>query len=704
MTDARPHGLDGLFRPRSVAVVGASRRPGSIGRQVVANLIGGGFTGPVYPVNPKAEVVLSVPAFPRVRAIPGKVDLAVLVVPPDAVLEVAAECGKKGVKGLVVITAGFREIGGVGIEREEQLAAIARRYRMRVIGPNCMGIVNTEQEFACNASFSATPPLPGRVAMVSQSGALGEAILADAAQAGLGVAMFASVGNRVDVTAADLLAYWEDDPQVKVILLYLETVGEPQEFLQVARRVARKKPIIAVKSGRSDAGALAASSHTGSIAGADVAVDTLLQQCGVLRVDNFRDMFALAQALLDQPPPQGPRMLVVTNAGGPGILATDAIVGLGMQMAPLQARTERALRKVLPPEASVHNPVDLIASADAARYRAALRAIAPEPSIDGLIVLFVSPIMIDAAAVAQAIVDETRKLGKPVLACVMGRQRGDEALRILQQAGIPVFRYPEDAATTLRLMLRRHRWLQRQPVRLPALKVARTQAAKLLQAAKRQGREWLAAEVAEAIVSAYGIPFAPSRRVRTPGDAVAAAHALGWPVVVKAEAAGLLHKSEHRAVRTGLRSGDEVFAAADDLLRRLRKDFADVTLQVQAQAGGHREVLLGMTRDPRYGPLFAAGLGGVQVEVLRDVAIRIGPLDGHDPTEMFQQLKGAALLGPFRGAPAADVDAAATALLRLQRLVEDFPMIQEVEVNPFILAARGQRSAAVDCRLRVAWS
>jgi acetyl coenzyme A synthetase (ADP forming)-like protein len=698
MTGVRTQGLDGLFRPRSVAVVGASRRPGSIGRQIVANLIAGGFQGPVYPVNPKAEVVLSVPAFPRVKAIPGPVDLAVLVVPPDAVLKAAEECGRKGVKGLVVITAGFREIGGEGIAREEKLRAIADRYGMRVIGPNCMGIVNTQPEYACNASFAATPPLPGRVAMVSQSGALGEAILADAAQAGLGVAMFASVGNRVDVTAADLVAYWGADDQVKVILLYLETVGEPQEFVQVARAVSRKKPIIAVKSGRSDAGAMAASSHTGSIAGADVAADTLLQQCGVLRVDNFRDMFALAQALLHQPPPAGPRMAVVTNAGGPGILATDALVGLGLSVGPLADKTAKALRKVLPAEASVHNPVDLIASADAARYRAALRVVTADPGIDGLVVLFVSPIMIDAAAVAQAIVDETRRLQKPVLACVMGRQRGDEALQILQQAGIPVFRYPEDAAVTLRLMLRRHRWLQRRPVKLPTLRVDRSAAARVF--ALHRGKEWLPASATEAILAAYGVPFAPSRRVRTPVEAVEAAHKLGFPVVLKAEAEGLLHKSEHRAVRTGLRTGDEVYAAAQDLLARLQRNFGEVSLQVQAHAEGHREVLLGMTRDPRYGPLYAAGMGGVQVEVMRDVAVRVGPLDGQDPAEMFAGLKGAVLLGPFRGAPAAQVSAAEEVLLRLQRLVEDFPQIMEVEVNPFILASAGRRSAAVDGRLR----
>lgn len=698
MRHDRTKGLDGLFRPRAVAVVGASRRVGSIGRQVVANLIQGGFQGPVYPVNPKAEVVLSVPTHRSVAAIPGPVDLAVLVVPPDTVLRVAAECGRKGVKGLVVITAGFREIGGAGIAREEKLQAIARRHGMRIIGPNCMGLINTDPVFSLNASFSATPPLSGSVAMVSQSGALGEAILADAAQVGLGVAMFASVGNRADVTAADLIAYWEDDPAVKVILLYLESVGEPQEFVEVARRAARKKPIIAVKSGRSDEGAAAASSHTGAVAGADVAVDTLLSQCGVLRVDNFRDMFALAQALLHQPPPKGPRLAVVTNAGGPGILATDALVGLGMHVPPLADATTRALRKALPAEASVHNPVDLIASADAERYRAVLHPVGRDPGVDGLVVLFVSPIMIDAAAVAQAIVDETRGIGRPVLACVMGRQRSDEAQRILVDAGIPVFRYPEDAATTLASMWRRQRWLERRPARLPRLEVDKAAAARVL---RRAAAGWLLAVEAEAVLAAYGLPFPPSRRVRTPGEAVAAAHELGWPVVVKAEAPSLLHKSEYRAVHVGLRTGDEVFAAAQDLLKRLGKVLPGLRLHVQAQAEGHREVLLGMTRHGHYGPLYAVGMGGVRVEVLRDVVMRIGPLDGKDPEEMFASLKGARLLGPFRGEPAADVALAANMLLRLQRLVQDFPQIQEVEVNPFILAAKGRRSAAVDARMRV---
>lgn len=692
--------LDALFRPRSVAVVGASRRIGAIGRQVVANIVGAGFTGPVYPVNPHTKVVLSMPTYPTVDAIPGPVDCAVLVVPPDEVLKAAEQCGRKGVGGLVVVTAGFREIGGEGIAREDKLRAIAERYGMRVIGPNCMGVINTEPGVSLNASFAATLPGPGRVAMVSQSGALGEAILADAAAEGLGVSMFASVGNRLDVTAADLIEYWEHDDAVQVILLYIESFGDPQRFIEMARRTSRRKPIIAVKSGRSAAGAAAVGSHTGNVAGADIAAATMMAQCGVLRVESFRRMFSLAAALLQQPTPRGDRVAVVTNAGGPGILATDALVGCGLRMAELAATTRAALRRALPPEAAARNPVDLIASADADRYRKALRVVVRDAGVDALLVLFVSPIMIDAVAVAQAIVEQAKGRKKTVLVSIMGRQRESEAVDLLKAHGIPVFRYPEDAAVTLQMMVRRSRLLQRRAGVQPLFTVKRAAAAAVLNAARRE--EWLSGEEVERVLTAYGIPMVASRRVQTAGDAVAAAHELGFPVVLKAHAPGLLHKSEHQAVRPGLDDGDQVYAAAEELLRRLRRRFRGLGLHVQAHAPGHRELLLGMSRDPRYGPLFAVGLGGTLVEVLRDVDVRIGPLDDRDPGEMFAALKGAPLLGAFRGAPAVDLAAAEDALLRLQQLTRDFPAIEEVELNPFIVGAKGVASVGVDARLRLA--
>ncbi len=701
--------LDGIFRPRGVAVVGASRRPGSIGRQVVVNIVEAGFTGAVYPVNPSAETVMSMPSWPSVEAIPGPVDLAVLVVPPDAVLKVAESCGRRGVKGLVVVTAGFGEIGGAGARREANLIEIAARYGMRVIGPNCMGIINTEPAFALNASFAATLPGHGRVAMVSQSGALGETILADAAASGLGVAMFASVGNRIDVTAADLLEYWEHDDNVDVVLLYIESFGDPARFLQVARRVGRTKPILAVKSGRSDAGAKAASSHTGSVAGADSAADTMLMQAGVLRVDSFGKMFALAAAFLHQPLPRGERVAVVTNAGGPGILATDALVGLGLQMAEFSARTTTQLAAVLPIEASTSNPVDLIASADAPRYAKSLRAVLRDKHVDMLLVLFVSPIMIDAVEVAQAIVDEAARGEIPVMACVMGRRRGSEALSLLVKHGIPVFRYPEDAAYTLRMMARRTALLARQSETgrdgartASKRRRVRKDAAATALATRTDAEGWLQAEHAEAVLAAYGIPFAASRHVAAkPADAVNAADALGYPVVLKAEARGLVHKSEHRAVVANLRDADAVHAAASEMRDRLHGVFRGLRFQVQAQAEGFRELLLGMTRDPRYGPVLAAGIGGTLVEVMRDVAFRVAPMSARDPEYMLGELQGVALLSAFRGQPAPDRAIAEDVLARIEQLALDFPLIAEVEVNPFILDVVDGQSVAVDARLRV---
>ena len=508
--------------------------------------------------------------------------------------------------------------------------------------------------------------------------------------------MFASIGNHVDVTAADLIEYWEHCDHVRVILLYIESFGDPDKFVEVARRVSVTKPIIAVKSGRSAAGAQAAGSHTGTVAGADIAADTMLQQCGVLRVNSFREMFALAATLVAQPMPHGDRVAVVTNAGGPGILATDALSGLGLEMARLSKGTQKALRDRLPPEVSVVNPVDLVASADAERYSFALRQVLRDRGVDSLIVLFVSPIMIDAASVAQAIVEQVGGKGKPVLACIMGRRRGDEAVALLKANGIPVFRFPEDAARTLSLLSQRREILAREPGRIPVFKADRTAAAKLLRAASG----WIDAETAEQVLVLYGILFAPSRRVNSMSAARRAAEELGFPIVLKAEAPGLLHKSDYRAVVVGLRTAAEVEDAARDILSRLQK-FRGLRLQVQAQAHGHREVLLGMTRDERYGPLYALGLGGTFVEILKDVAVRVAPLDHKHPAEMLAALKGSAVLGEFRGEPAVDTRGAEQSILRLQQLVTDFPEIQEVEINPFILGARGVKSMAVDARLRI---
>ena len=691
-TNDRTRGLDGLFRPRSVAVVGASRRPGSIGRQVVSNLIRGGFQGPVYPVNPKAEVVLSVPAFATVAAIPGPVDLAVLVVPPDAVLQVAEQCGRKRVKGLVVITAGFREIGGVGERREQQLQRIAARHRMRVIGPNCMGIVNTEAAFSLDASFASTLPRPGAVAMVSQSGALGEAILADAAQAGLGVAMFASVGNRVDVTAADLLAYWADDDAVRVVLLYLETVGEPHEFVAVARRVARKKPIIAVKSGRSDAGAAAASSHTGSVAGADVAVDTLLAQCGVLRVDNFRDMFALARALLDQPLPRGGRMAVVTNAGGPGILAADACEANGLIVTSLTSATTTALRAFLPAAASVANPVDMIASASPEHYRRTIELVLTDSNVDSLLTIFIPPIVTAAEDVAQAIQQASAGSSKPVLATFMGVQS------TLAMAGIPTYTFPESAAVALARVTEYGEWRRRPTSAAPHLATFDKDSVRMAVAdAIASGGGWLDPSQAERLLRAAGIDVVPARVAHTLEQSLQIAQDIGWPVAMKGLGPTLLHKTEAGAVKLGLKDSASVRSAFTDLSGSLGGRLEGVLIQRMVDAG--IEMVAGGVNDPLLGPVIMAGTGGIFVELVGDTAFRMCPLTEPDADSLIEELKGRVLLRGYRGAPAADESAFRTLLLALSQLLDVCPEIEEMDLNPVMVLRKG--TVVVDSRIKV---
>lgn len=693
--------LDGLFRPRSVAVVGASRQPGGIGHEVVRNLVMGGFQGPVYPVNPRAEVVHSIRCHPDLASIPGEVDLVVIVVPAPAVEGVMRQAAKIGARGAVIVSAGFRETGVDGRAREERVLSVARKAGIRVIGPNCMGILNTEPGVALNASFAAETPIPGRVAFVSQSGALGEAILSRAKSRELGLRMFASVGNRADVGAHDLLAYWEHDPEVRVILLYLESFGDPEAFRIVAERLRGKKPIVAIKSGRSLAGRRAAGSHTGSVSGEDRVVETFLRQCGVLRVQSMPELFDTAQALLSQPRPDGPEVAVVTNAGGPGILATDALVGTGLTLCEFQTKTRKRLEKILPPEASVQNPVDLIASADALRYRKALRAVVADPKVSSLLVLFVSPIMIDAAAVARAIVEETRAKSMPVVACLMGRLGEKEGMGILRAAGIPVFEFPEEAALTLSNLVRQSERAARKSGRRPRIRVDATRARRILAAAKVSEDGWIQTKSVFRLLEHYGIPMATTMQATTPRGAAQAARKLGYPVCLKALSSALVHKSEHGGVVTGITSEEEILEQAHRILTALKPQYPDIALEIQAMAPGHRELLLGFRRDESFGPVFAVGFGGVAVEVLRDVAVRVAPLFENEPKLMLDSLRGAPLLGAFRGAPPVDRRIVEQSLLRLARLADDLPRIRELEINPFIADRPGGRTLGVDARARI---
>ena len=692
--------LDSLFRPRSVAVVGASRNPTSIGREILSNLLDFEFQGPVYPVNPKTPVVHSMKCWPRVRDIPDAVDLAILVVPASRILAAVDDCGRKKVKALVVITAGFKEIGDKGAALEQELMKRVRRYGMRMVGPNCMGVVNTAPDVRLNASFAHARPEPGSVGFITQSGALGEVILAHARDIQLGLARFVSIGNKPDVSSNDLLLHWEDDPDVRLILMYLESFGDPRSFSEIARRIARKKPIIVVKSGRTAAGARAAFSHTGALSGLDVAVDTLFDQCGVIRARSMEDLFTLAPAFATQPLPRGKRVAILTNAGGPGILATDACIAGGLELGELEKHTTARLRKTLPPECSVSNPVDLIASADAARYRVALKALGRDRKVDAFLVIFVSPVLINALEVAQTIVDAARKLDRPLLTCFMGKHEGDEAIRYLRDSGVPVYPFPESAAQALGSLVHYRRMLDRpEPVK-ERLRVNRKAAGRILETAAAEGRARLLPEEAEALLKAYGIPFAPSVYAGSRAEAIDAGHTLGYPVVLKAAAPGLVHKTDAGGVKADLRNADELARAYNDILKSLAA-MPGLRIQVQPMVLGATEVILGSFQDPKFGPLLMFGLGGIHVEYLKDVTFGIHPLTRHDARGMIRAIRGRALLEGARGKPAVDLDVLEDALLRLSQLMGDFPQMEQVDINPFMACPHGKSSLAVDARAKL---
>lgn len=704
--------LDALFSPRSVAVVGASRRPKSVGYQVVANLVRYGFEGPVYPVNPGARSVHSVPAYPSLTAIEGDVDLAIITVPSKHVLAALDDAIAKGVKGVVTITAGFKEVGTEGAKLEEAVRAKVRAAGIRMVGPNCMGMVNTDPEIRLNASFTAAHPPVGGVAVASQSGALGEAILETAADLGLGLSSFVSLGNKADVSSNDLLEYWADDPRTKLVLLYLESFGNPRRFARLARTITRdrKKPVIAVKSGRTRRGAEAASSHTGSLAGADVAVDALLRQCGVIRVDTAAELFGAAQAFATQPVPAGRRVAILTNAGGPGIMATDAAVHFGLEIAEFEASTRDALHAILPPEASVRNPVDTIATAGPEEYRACTELILQDPNVDALLVIFVSPVMIDAEQVARGIVSgiEAARVtvpNKPVLSCFMGKHRGDAGLRVLTAADVPVYPFPEGATESLARMAKYGEYLKRPLGEEPELDPAPDEedVKTVLAEFKADNPEggWLRFPQAMRVLKAYGIPTPSWAMVDTADAAVEFAEGHGYPIVLKLDSDTLLHKSEVGGVRLDLRRPQDIRGAFAEIHANIDGMPGNHTLLAQRMISGDAEVLIGVTLDPMVGHLIAFGLGGIFAELMKDVVFRAHPLTDVDAMEMLSEIRGAPMLTGTRGGTPVDQAALAQVILRVSRLVGDFPEIAEMDLNPFLANKSAARQAAVDVRIRV---
>ena len=692
--------LDPIFNPRSIAIIGASRHRGKVGYMIMRNLITNEYQGKLFPVNPNADSVWGIKAYPSVLDVPDTVDLAIITIPADLVLPVVEQCARKGVKGLVVITAGFREIGPVGEDRERRLKEVARKHGIALVGPNCMGVINTHPEVQMDATFAPTPPLRGHLSFLSQSGALGVAILDHAKSLQLGFAKFVSLGNKADVSGNDCLLSWEHDPETRVILMYLENFGNPKNFARIARRLTKKKPVIAVKAGRTEAGGRATVSHTGALGGSDIAADAIFAQTGVMRANSIEELFDYAMAFARQPLPRGKRVAIITDAGGPAIMCTDFLIQQGMEMATLSESTVDSMREWAPPEASLRNPVDLIASAGPEEYRQAVKAVLKDPSVDALIVIYVPPIVTEEVAIARAIIEGARGSDKPVLCNFLGRSEDSPGFVELVQHAIPSYLFPESAALTVAMMYRYREYLERDEGEFPKFDVDREAAKRILARAKAKGWSRLPELEAMDLLRAYGLQIATTKFCRDAQEAEAAAGEIGYPVALKAIGAKLVHKTEYGAVALDIRGSEELRDACGRMEKRLHK--AQIPFDgflVQEFVRGGKETILGMNRDKVFGPLIAFGLGGIYVEWLKDVAFGLAPMTDMDARRMIRSIRTYPLLEGVRGEKPSDVDALQEALLRLSALVTDADEINEVDLNPVAALENGKGYRVIDARI-----
>ena len=695
--------LESFFTPSSVAVIGASTNPSKLGHAVLKNLVDCGYSqkGKVYPINPGANEILSFPAFASVLDIPDEIDLAVIVIPYNYVPDALRDCGKKKIPAAIVISAGFREAGREGTERELELITIAKEYNIKLIGPNCLGIIDT---FApLNASFAAGTPPKGPMAFMSQSGALGTAVLDIALAGRLGLSKFVSLGNKADVSEIDLLQAWENDPNTRVIMIYSEGMPNGDEFIRTARKVTRKMPVVAIKSGVTQSGSRAVSSHTGSLAGSEQAYKAAFQQAGILRAESMQALFDMSLALGYQPPLQDDRIAIITNAGGPGILATDALERAGLSLARFELETIHKLEEYLPDAASAANPVDVLGDARADRYRFALELVADDPNVDGLLIVLTPQAMTEIEETAQAVCDLSRDINKPILGCFMGEARVQTGIDILTSNGIPNYPFPERAATSFQAMSS-YRQIKSRPLpEYTHFEVDRETVSQTIKRVLDEDRLSIGDAEARAIMTAYGMKIPKSEIAKTPREAVEIAARFGYPVVLKIASPDILHKTDVGGVKVGLRNATEIQDAFELMLYRAQRYLPEARIwgclvQEMVPSGGI-EVLVGMNRDPQFGPLITFGLGGIYVEILKDVTFRIAPFSRLEAEEMQNEIRARALLEGVRGQPPLDKDAITETLLRVGQLVQDFPMIAELDINPLMVYPNDQGAVAIDMRL-----
>ncbi len=707
--------LDAIFAPRSVAVLGASTTPGKVGHDIFANILKGNFKGTLYPVNPGAKSVLSVRAYPTITEIPDPVDLGIVILPPQLALKSVEDAMKKDIKGLVIVSAGFREIGPEGREIEDRIVDMCREADIRLVGPNCLGVINPLPSVGLNASFSARMPKPGNISFISQSGALCTAVLDFAADRDFGFSKFISIGNKADVDELDLLRYFHRDYDTEVIMIYLEELRRGPEFIEEVKQITsgdRPTPILVIKSGRTSAGAKAAASHTGALAGSEAVYNSIFEQSGIIRVESINELFDFASTFayknestlgkFRRKIPDGNRVAIVTNAGGPGIVATDMTISSGLELAQFREETVEVLASHLPAAANLHNPVDVIGDASSDRYENALAAVIRDEGVDGSLVILTPQSMTNALATAEAIGRIARRTHKPILCCFMGIVDVSLGVKNLQESGIPVFRFPENAAKAFGTLYQYSRWMNRQQLAQFKLKHDVKTARGIIERCLKEGKTRLGELDGLGLLKCYGFNILPTELARTDDEAVSIAEKMGLPVVMKIVSPQILHKSDAGGVKVGLGDADAVRGAFNEIVANARNfspdaDIHGVLVQKMAQPGN--EVILGANRYPVFGPLLMFGFGGIFVEVFKDVAFRLAPIGRNEARRMIQKIKAYRLLTGVRNKPASDIAEIEKLLVSLSDMVINHPEIEELDINPLLVYEKGQGTTVADCRM-----
>ncbi len=707
--------LDAIFSPQSVAVIGASSMPGKVGHDIFANILKGNYIGTLYPVNPGVRSVSSVRAYPSVKDIPDPVDLSIIILSPQHAMKAVEESIEKGVKGIVIVSAGFREVGKEGREMEDRVLSMCREAGIRLIGPNCLGVINPLESVRLNASFSARMPKPGNISFISQSGALCTAVLDFAADRDFGFSKFISIGNKADVDELDILRYLHHDPETEVIMIYLEELRRGYEFIECVKEITsgrRPTPVLAIKSGRTGAGAKAAASHTGALAGSEAVYDSIFEQSGIMRLESIHELFDYATAFayknesmlgkFRRKVPDGNAVAIVTNAGGPGIVATDVTVSSGLKLAKFSEETVEALESHLPAAANLHNPVDVIGDASQDRYENALGAVIKDEGVDGAIVILTPQSMTNALGTAEAIVRIARRTHKPILCCFMGIIDVSQGVKYLQTNGIPVFRFPENAAKAFGALYQYSKWLNRQHLAPFSFEHDKDRATEIIRNCLAEGKTYLGELEGNELLKCYGFNVLPTRLAKTESDAVNIAKELGFPVVMKIVSSQIIHKSDAGGVKLRLKNEDDVKRAYNEIVEGAKAYNPNAVIDgilVQTMAPPGEEVILGVNRYPIFGPLLMFGFGGVFVEVFQDVSFRLAPIGRNESRRMIRKIKAYKLFGGFRGRPVADTEILEKLMVCLSDMVINHPEISEMDINPLLVHEKGKGATVADCRM-----